>query len=526
MSTRVSSKRYPVKRYSAKRRRQSSGGAGRTVLVALVLIVAAGVSVWAWSRGYYADRITAGVTVNGQSVAGQNPEELRQTLRKEYDDKIAKISVKITYEDKVWNLNGTDLGAEDNVDAVVNEIKVLARQGEFSDRRAAAAEVKKSGHPVNVQLKLDPDKIQAKLEEIAGEVNLTGKEPTVKFTPDPKGKNLKKKELSKSEVRSMFVVQDGAPGLTVDVDAMMDKIGTDLQADFTSEQELIVHEYVPKYTKDQLNNIVPISEFDTTVGGASEREHNISLALSKVNGTVLQPGDEFSFNDTTGQRNKKNGYLQAHVIGPDKTLVDDWGGGVCQASTTLYNAALMANLQITDRAHHSFPSTYVRFGFDAMVNYPTSDLKFKNNSDLPVYIKAFVVNRHAYVMFLGAPLPDGIAIERESVLVSEGKMPEPEIMVDETGDYSDFVKYAEDKYKVRDSYPDRVVEAYLNIKDKDGKVIEHRKLYTDKFKAIVGLTVVGKDPKPTPTPTLPASPTPPPSDETSQSPPPTNDTAD
>ncbi len=511
MSTRIGNKRYPVKR-PVYRKKHGNRAAGLAVLVVLVLALVAGISAYLWSRTYYADRITAGVTVNGKSADGIAPEELRSDLRAEYDEKIAKISVKIDYDGKTWEFNGQQLGAEDNVDDVVDEIAKLARTGEFSDRRAEAAKIRSEGYDATVSLKLDPDKIEAQLQAIAEEVNLTGKDATVKFNPEPNDKQLYKKELSKSDIKSMFTITEGSKGLTVDVDAMMEKITEELQADFTSEQQLIVHEYVPKYTKETLSNIKQITEFDTKIGGASERKHNISLALSKVNGTVLSPGEEFSFNDTTGARSKKNGYLQAHVIGPDKTLVDDWGGGVCQASTTLYNAALMANMDITDRAHHSFPSTYVRFGFDAMVNYPTSDLKFKNTADTPVYIKAFVSGSRAYVIFLGAPLADGMTIERESVLVNEGEMPEPETMVDETGDYSDFVKYDDETYKIRDSYPARTVEAYLVYKDKDGKEIDRKKLYTDNFRAIVGLTVTGKDPRPTPTPTTPppatATPTP------------------
>ncbi len=511
MSTRIGNKRYTARR-PVYHKKHSNRTAGLAVLVVLVLALVAGISVYLWSRTYYADRITAGVTVNGQSVAGIAPEKLRSDLRAQYDEKIAKISVKIDYDGKSWEFNGQQLGAEDNVDDVVDEIAKLARTGEFSDRRAEAARIRSEGYDASVSLKLNPDRIEAQLQAIAEEVNLTGKDATVSFDPEPNDKQLYKKELSRSEIRSMFTITEGSKGLTVDVEAMMEKITEELQADFTSEQQLIVNEYVPKYTKEMLSDIKQIAAFDTKISGASERKHNITLALSKVNGTTLWPGEEFSFNDTTGPRSKKNGYLQAHVIGPDKTLVDDWGGGVCQASTTLYNAALMANMEITDRSHHSFPSSYVRYGFDAMVNYPTSDLKFKNIADSPVYIKAFVSGSRAYVIFLGAPLADGMTIERESVLVDEGELPEPEIMVDKTGDYSDFVLYNDETYKVRDSYPARTVEAYLIYKDKDGKEIDRKKLYTDRFKAIVGLTVTGKDPRPTPTPGTPtpvaATPTP------------------
>ena len=111
MSTRIGNKRYTARR-PVYHKKHSNRTAGLAVLVVLVLALVAGISVYLWSRTYYADRITAGVTVNGQSVAGIAPEKLRSDLRAQYDEKIAKISVKIDYDGKSWEFNGQQLGAE------------------------------------------------------------------------------------------------------------------------------------------------------------------------------------------------------------------------------------------------------------------------------------------------------------------------------------------------------------------------------------------------------------------------------
>ncbi len=120
---------------------------------------------------------------------------------------------------------------------------------------------------------------------------------------------------------------------------------------------------------------------------SSNRKENIRLASEKINGKILNPGEIFSFNDVVGPRTAGNGYKMAHVYVGNKT-VDGLGGGICQVSSTLYNAVVFADLEIVYRTNHSMPVSYVPLGRDATVSYGTIDFKFKNNKDTPIKLEA------------------------------------------------------------------------------------------------------------------------------------------
>ena len=118
---------------------------------------------------------------------------------------------------------------------------------------------------------------------------------------------------------------------------------------------------------------------------SKERKHNIALAVSYLSGAIIDPGATFSFNQTVGKREEERGFLTAKVI-QDGKFVDGVGGGVCQVSTTLYNAILLAGLTVIESHNHSLAVDYVQPSFDAMVSDYTSDLKFVNNTNSPIYI--------------------------------------------------------------------------------------------------------------------------------------------
>lgn len=129
-----------------------------------------------------------------------------------------------------------------------------------------------------------------------------------------------------------------------------------------------------------------IARFSTYYGDSKpNRKDNVALACRKIDGTVLYPEDEFSFNDIVGARTVESGFKSAYII-KDGEFVEGIGGGVCQVSSTLYNCALLANLTITCVRAHSLPVSYVAPSFDAMVS-TTSDLRFVNTLSSPVTIK-------------------------------------------------------------------------------------------------------------------------------------------
>lgn len=133
-----------------------------------------------------------------------------------------------------------------------------------------------------------------------------------------------------------------------------------------------------------------IASYTTTFENVGNRGHNIVLAASKLNGTVLMKDDEFSYLKVVGPYSAKNGYLPAPAY-VNKVLSTANGGGVCQLATTLYNAQLRANLEIVYRINHSYAPVYVPKGLDATVYSTTTDYKFKNQYDYPVYITSYVV---------------------------------------------------------------------------------------------------------------------------------------
>jgi vancomycin resistance protein YoaR len=144
-----------------------------------------------------------------------------------------------------------------------------------------------------------------------------------------------------------------------------------------------------------------------------DRNFNLKLAASKINGTVLQPHQEWSFNGQVGERSEKEGYKIAHVITAGE-MVDGLAGGTCQISTTVFGAAFFAGLDIPKSTNHSRPSTYTPLGFDATVVWPDTDLVLKNPYDFPVAIHYRVANGEAVVEILGKKRPfDRVVFARE-----------------------------------------------------------------------------------------------------------------
>ncbi|MBL0389166.1 VanW family protein [Tumebacillus sp. ITR2] len=149
----------------------------------------------------------------------------------------------------------------------------------------------------------------------------------------------------------------------------------------------------------------PIGSFTTSLAGhnASGRVQNIELASQKFNGKILMPGEELSFNNTTGDSNDPaSGWKLATVI-VGKKFEEGYGGGICQVSTTLYNAVLRGGLKITERYTHSLPVGYVEPGQDATVSYPELDFKFVNSTPTPVRLQTTVQGDNVTAVLYALP---------------------------------------------------------------------------------------------------------------------------
>jgi vancomycin resistance protein YoaR len=172
-----------------------------------------------------------------------------------------------------------------------------------------------------------------------------------------------------------------------------------------------------------------------------DRNFNLKLAASKINGVVLQPHVEWSFNGQVGERSEKEGYKIAHVITAGE-MVDGLAGGTCQISTTLFGASFFAGLDVVKTTNHSRPSAYTPLGFDATVVWPDTDLVLKNPYDFPVAIHYRVANGEAVVEILGKERPfDKIVFARKVLEETpysteerlDDEMPDGQTMLDQAG---------------------------------------------------------------------------------------------
>lgn len=256
---------------------------------------------------------------------------------------------------------------------------------------------------------------------------------------------------------------------------------------FLTQGVIVVNAKMPFYNLNP-KEIVLRSQFYTTYSSSNEeRKNNIYLASKSLNNTFVDVGGEFSFNKTVGERTIKRGYKVAKIIF-NGSFIEGVGGGVCQVSTTLYNAVLLAGLTITEYHPHSLAVSYVAPSFDAMVNSGSADLRFVNNTENPIIIKTIANGERLTVQIYGEE--SQYKYERVSVTTEEIPAPKERVIIDEKGEYPDLL----DGEQKTITYSKKGLKstAYI-VKKKNGKMVEVIKLRKDKYNPITGLIVVGKE---------------------------------
>ena len=212
-----------------------------------------------------------------------------------------------------------------------------------------------------------------------------------------------------------FTFTDAVTGSQLDADALTRDM-TQAMENGGGSVELSVLAIQPDVTQSDIASQYGLiaSAVTNASSSSSNRLSNIRLALQMINGTCLKPGETFSFNETVGKRTTDRGFKMATAYSSG-TVVEDVGGGICQVSTTLFNAVVKADLQIVERHNHSLTVAYVDRGKDAAVNWNSQDLRFTNNSDDNVYICCFLGDdKRVRVGVFGKLLPNGESIVIES----------------------------------------------------------------------------------------------------------------
>jgi len=282
-------------------------------------------------------------------------------------------------------------------------------------------------------------------------------------------------------------IHDDRSGQGLDVWGSLPRIATASRVGATSI-ELAMVPVPAAVTKvglgiDDISNVLG---YYTTKFPVSDRDRNfnLKLAASKLNGAVLKPGEEWSFNDTVGERSQKMGYKVAHVITAGE-MVDGLAGGTCQISTTLFGAAFFAGVDVVKTTNHSRPSAYTPLGFDATVVWPNTDLKLKNPYDFPIVIRFVVANGEAKVEVLGKKRPyDKIVFERH--ILEETPFPTEERLDDEM---------AQDETSFdQEGFPGLKLERHRRFY-KDGKLVKTNKWVVN-YKPVTEYIRRGTNPDP------------------------------
>ncbi len=159
------------------------------------------------------------------------------------------------------------------------------------------------------------------------------------------------------------------------------------------------------FPPDDLYNTVTLGRYTTKYNDRIPRGTNLTLAADFMNGTIVLPGETFSYNQAVGKRTSQRGFVKAHIF-VGKEIVDGIGGGICQVSTTTYVAMMIAGIPATERHKHSLPVTYVKPNLDATVNWGTLDLQFVNPYDFPIMVNADAHNGLCTVSINKVVLPN------------------------------------------------------------------------------------------------------------------------
>jgi len=261
------------------------------------------------------------------------------------------------------------------------------------------------------------------------------------------------------------------------------------------QPEVTLAELEKEYFSDVLGSC------DSPHTAQAGRTKNLELACKAIDGTILNPGDEFSFNKIVGERTPEKGYQSAIVYQTGGKSEAEAGGGVCQVASTIYTACLYADLKVTERSPHMFTVTYVQLGMDATIYWGNLDYKFVNSTDHPLRIDASVSGGYVHVKLVGtAPKDKGydhIVLRHEVVATVQPKMEidgdktiitDAGTALDENGNTVNIVVDKDgNKYikgdMVQYSYVGKTVMAYRDYVDANGTVIKTETLHKDTYQA-------------------------------------------
>ncbi len=416
--------------------------------------------------------IYPGVFVDGVHVGDMTLEQARQALTPTGSDTPNAFSVTVAIGNKTWTVDSSNVPAQRDLGNVLERAYAIGRtnttailntnQTPFRERVNTALALREAGVNLLTTASYDHEAVRAIVKEISAYV-----------TREPVNAQIQSFDFN---TRS-FTFTEAQAGVTLDEELLYQRITAALdrwERNVTVTVDPVVIQ--PTVTRDELvDKFTMIAAYTTDTTGDSNRNTNIDLACKAINGTALMPGETFSFNEATGQRTTDKGYKSAGAIAAGQSI-EEVGGGICQVSSTIFNAVARANLEIVSRSPHAWPSTYVDYGESAPDNWPNLDFKFKNNTQSPIFLITYYKDRKMSAEVWGMSLGEGVHIELESKVI---KTIEPSYEISYV--YNAELPYGteETTVKARTGY---VVETE-KVWYKDGAEVKREMLHTSNYKA-------------------------------------------
>lgn len=323
------------------------------------------------------DEIAMGVYVEEVNVSGMTKEEAKAAVN-EYIAGKAEEKIILSVGDEELNVSRGDLGVAWNNEDVIDEALGLGKSGNLIKRYKALKDLEFDNKVYEIDYTADSEMIQTVVTE-----------KCTKYNQKATNVGLKK-------TGSGFEVIPGKQGIVVDETAAVGAVLSFIEEEYSAENTKVA---IPTMISEPIGSAEELAKVKDLLGSFktsfktsdSDRSKNVRTGTGHIDGTVLYPGETFSTYEYVNPFTEENGYAMAGSYLNGK-VVDSLGGGICQVSSTLYNAVLQAELEVVERSPHSMMVTYVQASADAAIAGTYKDFKFKNNTDTPIYIEGYTTD--------------------------------------------------------------------------------------------------------------------------------------
>lgn len=417
-----------------------------------------------------------GTVINGYNLSGLSKAEANVILCSEFEKKSKDFSLTINDNEsgQSWTLTKDDLTVNTDLFTVLDisqdREELLGEVGEVT----LLSQFEKIGGNVSMAFNYIYVGLDEKIENIISSVETEPVNSTITFDTSKK---------------PMFNISPSVSGKRVDKNKLYSDINEQFLSGDTISVELNFVEEVASVTKEYNESLTQlVSHFSTNVADSTGgRKHNVKLALEQFDGMVVNPGETVSFNGIVGEQTLERGYKPATII-YNGEFTEGIGGGVCQASTTLYNALLLTGTEINEVHKHTLPVKYVPPALDAMVAEYTSDLKFTNTLSQPIYIHTYSDSQSVSVDIYSKP--SEYTYKTRSEIVDTFEAPGDKIIPDTNGLYSNKILFKGEYF--RKSYPKSGYEAKAYLQTyKDGVLVDEKEIRHEVYQAQKGIVYEG-----------------------------------